>query len=826
MVALMFPVTDYVLIFTIIISVILVSLLLASKLKIPDLVLLLLAGVVLGEHGMNILVRSSAITLFGEIGLIYIMFLAGLEIDLYQFSRTKRKSVGFGLLTFVIPQVLGATAVYILLGGISWTSAILMASMFASHTLLAYPAASRLGVHRSEPVTISVGATIITDTLALLVLAVVVDAAQGEKMGWLFWGGLFLALFLLVVLISQLIPRIARWFFQNVTESGGAQFLFVLALVCACAYFSQYARMKPIIGAFLAGAAFNRQIPEHSPLMNRLVFAGNTLFIPFFLISVGMLVDPRVLVGDPRTWQVIGVMVGMVIVTKFLAAWIGGWILGYTRPERAVMFGLTVVQAAATLAAALVGFEAGILDEAALNGSIAMIMVTVPLGSWVTDAYGRKMAMASIQPRQSHEKTEQRLLIPIHNPVSAARMMELAFLIRDPAVPGGLYPLTIVREQTDTEEAVSRGEKLLAQCMTHASSVDIEVEPHVRVDLNPVDGIARAVRELRTGTVIAGWGGDQNRSSRIFGSTNQKLTLHCPCRLMICRILRPPNTTRSIRICFPPLSDQRDDLDQLMREARLLAKQAGADLQVYVSEDTAAELEARMEKIGPGCSTTYHISTTWAETRKEMFDHIHEDDLIVLPQIRRNTLLWTPTLDRLPELIAERYPQSNLIVVYPALRTEALNDNAPAYFPETDSFPAVYGVNLSSGLSAADRIRTLAQEGLRSDPDMALAAVPLLEESARLNPVELAPGTILLHAHCGQQSRPILLIGYSRTDAPFFELPKTPRLLVCLLSPRGDSPALHLQALAKVARKFHQPDLLDKLNRAADADEVCSVLSN
>ena len=822
----MFPVQDYVLIFTIIISVILVSFLLASKLKIPDLVLLLLAGVILGEHGLNILARTSAITLFGEIGLIYIMFLAGLEIDLYQFSRSKRKSVSFGLLTFIIPQVLGAAAVYWLLGGISWTTAILMASMFASHTLLAYPAASRLGIHRSEPVTISVGATIITDTLALLVLAVVVDAAQGEAMGWVFWGGLFLALVLLVVLISQLIPRIARWFFQNVTESGGAQFLFVLALVCACAYFSQYARMKPIIGAFLAGAAFNRQIPEHSPLMNRLVFAGNTLFIPFFLISVGMLVDPRVLVGDPRTWQVIGAMVGMVILTKFLAAWIGGWLFGYSRPERAVMFGLTVVQAAATLAAALVGFEAGILDEAALNGSIAMIMVTVPLGSWFTDAFGRKMAIDSTRPQHAPRQTEQRFLIPIHNPVSAARLMELAFLIRDTALPGSLFPLTIVREQTDTEEAVSRGEKLLAQCMTHASSVDIGVEPQVRVDLNPVDGIARAVRELRASTVIAGWGGDHNRSSRIFGSTNEKLTLICPSRLMICRILQPPNITRAIRLCFPPLADQRDDLNQLMRETRLLAKQAGADLHVYLSADVAEALEARMEKIGPGCSTTYHVHTTWAETRKEMFDHIHDEDLIILPQVRRNTLLWTPTLDRLPELIAERFPFSNLIVAYPALTTGSLPPAAPIFVPASEAFPALHGVNLPDNLPAPDRIRRLAEEGLHGIPDMARAAIPLLQESARLNPVELAPDTILLHAHCGQQPHPLLLVGYSQSTLPFYQMAETPHFLVCLLSPRGDSPALHLQALARVARKFKTASIVEALSQAANAEEVCTILKS
>jgi len=820
----MFPVTDYVLIFTIIITVILLAQVLASVVKVPDLVLLLIAGIVLGQHGFHVLDRGGAITLFGEIGLMYIMFLAGLEIDLYQFSRTKKKSIGFGLLTFAIPQLLGMTVVYAVLG-LSWTSAILMASMFASHTLLAYPAASRLGVHRSEPVTVSVGATIITDTLALLVLAVVLESAKGQALDFRFWGGIFLALFLMVVLIGQLIPRIARWFFQNVTESGGAQFLFVLAIVCACAYLSQYARMKPIIGAFLAGAAFNRQIPEHSALMNRLVFAGNTLFIPFFLISVGMLVDPAILVGDLRTWKVIGVMVGMVVLTKFMAAWIGGWIFGYSRPERAVMFGLTVVQAAATLAAVLVGFEEGLLDEAALNGAIAMIMVTVPLGGWVTDRAARKMAIQAKPKHRAGKTTEQRLLIPVHNPVSATRMMDLAFLMRDPAVPGALFPLTIVREQTDTEEAVTRGEKLLAQCMTMASSVEVQVEPQVRVDLNPVDGIIRAARELRSSLVLAGWGGDQNRGARIFGSVNQKLTLNCPSRLMLCRIVHPPNTTRALRFCFPPLAEQRDDLDQLLRETRLLAKQIGAVLHVYLAGEASESLQERMDRARPGCETVYHTADTWAEVRKVMFAEIHADDMVVLPQIRKNALLWTPTLDRLPELIAERFPYSNLIIAYPAMRSERSETSAPVFLAATEEFPALHGVDFPETLNAHDRIEHLLREGLPEEPEVLDAAIPLLEDSARLNPVELSNGVVLLHAHCGNLEAPRLLVGIGENQAPFYDLPHTPRILLALISPKGHAPELHLRALAAVARRFHNADVIKALESGDDAGEICTILS-
>ncbi|MFW5802302.1 MAG: cation:proton antiporter [Verrucomicrobiota bacterium] len=819
------PVTDYVLIFTILTFTIMVAPLLARKTRIPDLVILLAAGAVLGPHGLGILERISAITLFGEIGLLYIMFLAGLEIDLYQFSRTRKRCVGFGLLTFVIPQVGGAVVVHYALG-LAWAPALLMASMFASHTLLAYPVANRLGIHKSEPVTISVGATIITDTLALLVLAVVVDSAQDIALNLQFWAGIVGGLVLLVALISQLIPRMARWFFQNVTESGPTQFLFVLTVVCACAYFSQFARMKPLIGAFLAGAAFNRLIPEQSPLMNRLVFVGNTLFIPFFLISVGMLVKPEILFSELRTWQIIATMVGLVVTTKLIAAWFGGKWLGYTVPERCVVFGLTVVQAAATLAAALVGFEAGLLSEAALNGAIAMIMVTVPLGTWIVDRYGRKMAMASRPAPQREQPTEQRLVLAVVNPTSAARITDLAFLVRDPALPGGIYPLTIVREQTDTEEAVAEGEKLLALCMARASSAEIQVDPNVRVDLNPADGIVRAARELRASTVFAGWP-DGGPRTRVFSSSvNANLAENCPSRLMLCRILFPPNTTRVLRLPFPPLAERREDLSVLIRETKLLAKQIGADLFVYLAGQAATELRRRLEKTSPDCKTQFIEEDTWTEARKRLFDDTGEEDLIVLPQIRRNALLWTPTLDRLPDLMAERFPKTNLLVVFPAKRGLRSEESAPVAIPASETFPAVHGVDFTPDMTDTDRLRHLVDQGLADYPGVAEEAYPLLKDSAEMTPVELAPEVVLIHGHCGRLDQPVLVVGNGPpSDAPFLNMQTTPKVIVALLSPKNDTPEIHLRALAAVARRFRNPDIHSAVQNVQSAAEICTLLA-
>jgi len=820
----MLPITDHVLIFTVIISMILLAPLLGSLLRVPDMVLLLVAGAALGADGFGVLERNEAITLFGEIGLLYIMFLAGLEIDLYEFSRTKLKSIGFGLITFLIPQVLGAVVVYYVLGDWAWSAAILMASMFASHTLLAYPVATKLGIHRAEPVTISVGATIVTDTLALLVLAVIVDASQDIALDAKFWLSLVLALMALVLIIWLVIPRLARWFFKNVSEAGGTQFLFVLTVVCACAYFSQYARMKPLIGAFLAGAALNRQIPEHSALMNRLQFVGNNLFIPFFLISVGMLVDTQVLIGNPETWVVIGVMVGMVVVTKYLAATVAGLLFGYKAAERNVMFGLTVVQAAATLAAALVGFDAGILNDAALNGAVAMIVVTVPLGSWIVQRSGRKLALAEVGASRVL-RLEQRLLLTVHKAETVKPLMELGLLLRDKGTPGGLFPLTIISDEYETDHAVADGEKLLAQCISQASAAEVEVEPQLRVDRNAVDGMVRAVRELRATTVLTGWGDTLSAGNRIFGSTQQNLTEKCPSRVMLCHLYRPMATNNILRFPLPPLSEYRKDLSTLLRETKLLAKQAGLKAHLYLSGPQAGDLQSQFEKMQPGCETKVTLCKTWKECRQKLFADIQSDDLVVLPQIRRDTALWTPTLDPLPELIARTFPKVNLLVVYPEIQSNE-GFQGPVAMPAGSAFPEMRGVDLTSGTLAVDQIAQLVQEGLPEDPEMVENAIPALVDSARMTPVELAPEVILLHGHCGHRNEPLLLIGFSGSMGTFFDQPVPPRILVCLLSPQDDAPEVHLRSLARVAKRFRKHGIQKALSEATQAAEVCQILAD
>jgi Kef-type K+ transport system membrane component KefB/mannitol/fructose-specific phosphotransferase system IIA component (Ntr-type) len=817
------PISNSILIFTILSLLILAAPLLSSKLKIPDLVLLMAAGAALGPHGYHLLQRNSAITLFGEVGLVYIMFLSGLEIDLYEFTRTRKRSISFGLITFLIPQVAGTLGVYYALN-LSWGASMLVASMFASHTLLSYPIASRMGIHKTEAVTVAVGATIITNVLALLVLAVVVDSAGGTPLDLYFWLRISAGMLVLVLATWWGIPKLARWFFLNVTESGGSQFMFVLAVTCACAYLSNYARMEPIIGAFLAGAAFNRLIPERSPLMNRLVFAGNTLFIPFFLISVGMLVDPSALVGNLEVWKVIGVMVGLVVITKWLAAWIGGRLFHYSREETGVVFGLSVVQAAATLAAVLVGLRVELLSPEILNGAIGMILVTVLVGAGCVERYGRKVALRFEKPHDT-EAREQRILISVANPESAARIMDLALFLRNPAVAGALYPTTIVRQQNQTSDAVSKGEERLAKCLGQIETTDERIIPGVRVDLNPADGIVRAVGDLRANMVLTGWGGEHTPSARIFGSVTRKLSETCPARLFLCRILSPLNTVKHVLLPCPPLTEHRSDIELLFADTKRLCKQLGAELTVYVHGNSAERLTELLENTQPKCSINIRKHPNWSAARVDLFNDIDDHSLVLLPQERKNSMLWTPTLDRIPELIAARYPHVNFMVVFPALPGQGQEPPPALSGGEPDTFPELFATMLPDKCDAEAAITHLLHSSLKDDEPMVEDSFNQLVLSAKHHPVELGDGFVLLHAHAGNRNKPVLITGVGQIRHPFYDQATPPRVLMALITPVGFQASEHLRTLATVAETFRNRQAVADLPYAESAEDILHILS-
>ena len=394
-----FPITNPILKFLIILIIILLTPILLNRVKIPHILGLIIAGAIVGPNGFNLLLRDSGIILSGTAGLLYIMFLAGLDIDMAEFKKNRSKSVFFGLLTFIIPMTLGTlSSIYLL--KLSIPSSILVASMYASHTLIAYPILSSMGVHKIKAVNITVGGTVITDTLALLVLAIIVGMEKGE-VNLLFWLKLALSICVFFIITMFVFPLIAKWFLNRYAD-GVSRYIFVIAIVFLAAFLAESAGIEGIIGAFLGGA-LNRLIVKDSTLFNRIEFVGNAIFIPFFLISVGMLVDYSAFFQDFETIKVALIMSIVATLSKFLAAWITQKSLNFSKDERRLIFGLSNAQAAATLAAVLVGFNTIIgetssgqpirlLDETILNGTIVMILITCTIATFSAQKGARNIS--------------------------------------------------------------------------------------------------------------------------------------------------------------------------------------------------------------------------------------------------------------------------------------------------------------------------------------------------------------------------------------------------------------------------------------------------
>lgn len=408
------PLEEPVVIFTLVLLIILVVPIILGRFRIPGIVGLIVAGVILGPNGFHILSRDASIELFGTVGLLYIMFQAGLEIDMIDFKKYKVRSLVFGTLTFMIPMVIG-TLTFLYLHGYDIKPAILLASMFAPHTLLAYPIISRLGLSKNEAVTLTIGGTLITDTAVLFVLAVIINSTHGStSVGFWVWMVAQMAIFVAVVL--WLFPKIAKYMFKQLESEKGAQYIFVLTVVFAAAFLSEVAGMEAIIGAFLAGLALNPLIPHASALMNRVEFVGNNIFIPFFLISTGMLVDLKVLFTDTNAILIAVTIIILAPLAKYAAAYVTQKLFKFSVLQRNLIFGLSSAHAAATLAVVLAGFDIGLLGESALNGAVVLILVSSMVSSFSTEKVGRKLAILESRRKPDISEKPDRILVPIGNP--------------------------------------------------------------------------------------------------------------------------------------------------------------------------------------------------------------------------------------------------------------------------------------------------------------------------------------------------------------------------------------------------------------------------
>lgn len=660
------PITDPVAVFLIILAIMLVAPLLFERLRLPGIVGLIVAGVLVGPHGFGLLERDSTIVLLGTVGLLFLMFMAGLETSLDDLKYNADKAIIFGLATFAVPMLLGMAAMLLL--GYSFLAAVLVASCFASHTLLALPIASKLGIMRTASVTATLGGTLITNTLALLVLAVVVKAHQGNlTLG--FW--LFLIPSLSFYTFATLwgIPRLGRWFFRRFGHDEGAEFTFVVATLFVVSYFAKLIEIEPIIGAFLAGIAITQLIPQLSPLMNRIQFIGNTLFVPFFLISVGMLVNPMILLQEPRSLLVSAVMVGVAIVAKLLPAWGSGKLFQFDVPNMMVMFGLSVAQAASTLAAITVAYNIKLVDQLTVNGTIAMILVTCIASPWITARWGQNMKASSTSPRPSQSTStpkispKYRILVPVANPSTEDNLLQLALILAK-RTKGTLLPLHVLSDTHApiSTEAKLQQERLLATAEKIAHAAVTQVESIGRIDDSIDKGIVRTIQERNANLIICGWKGYSTYRDNFFGSVIDNVARRTPVPMLITRFMQPIASTRRIFLAISDNEINTPSFQQTLNLTSALATELKASLQVLqvLSNTRLSDDVQDSFQLDGGVS----VRRLWGNFVNQVSQILETDDLLVLTHEAHPEILGTPTLGMAPEAIARQHPHISIMIAY------------------------------------------------------------------------------------------------------------------------------------------------------------------
>ena len=663
------PITDPTWIFLLVLLIILFAPMVLGRLRIPHIIGMILAGVVIGEHGFNILARDSSFELFGKVGLYYIMFLAGLEMNMGDFKQNRGKAVVLGLLAFVIPMALGfITNMTVLKYG--FITSVLLASMYASHTLVAYPIVIRYGVSRHRSVSIAVGGTAVTDTLTLLVLAVIGGLFKGES-SEMFWLWLVVKVIFLGFLIIFFFPRIGRWFFRKYDDNV-MQFIFVLAMVFLGAGLMEFVGMEGILGALLAGLVLNRLIPHVSPLMNHLEFVGNALFIPYFLIGVGMLIDIKILFGHGDALKVAVVMTTVALASKWIASWLTQKIYKMKAIERELMFGLSNAQAAATLAAVLVGYNIilpdgeRLLNEDVLNGTIVLILFTCIISSFATERAARKLAMheAQLDTENSKKETPEKILIPVANPDTIDDLINLSLLIRDSKQKNNLLALNVINDNSSSERLELCGKRNLERAAMIAASADVPLSQVSRYDLNIASGIIHTAKEYEVTDVVIGLHRKVNIVDSFFGNLADSLLKGLHREVMIAKFLMPVNTLRRIIIAVPPKAEYEAGFQKWVEHFCRMANILGCRAHFFANEQTLGYLQQLVKKKYGLTMTDFSRLDDWGDLLL-LTGQVNYDHLLVIVSARRGSISYDPAFEKLPAQLGKYFSNNSLIILYP-----------------------------------------------------------------------------------------------------------------------------------------------------------------
>jgi len=654
-----FPLDNPVLIFSLLLFIILGTPYIFRRLKIPGLIGLIIAGSIVGPHGLYLLNRDASIELYGTVGLLYIMFLASLEIDIADFKKNSHKSIIFGLYTFILPMILGYFSSRLLLHQSGLTS-LLIASIYASHTLLTYPIITKYGITKNRAVNVAVGGTIITVVLALVILAIVIGVSKGDITPR-FWLDLLLYFILFTFIVTFIFQKLARWFLKKESDNI-AQYLFILGILFFAGFLAEISRLEAIIGAFLTGLALNPLIPRTSPLKNRIDFIGNALFIPIFLIGVGMLIDFKVIFTNLNTLYIGLIMIFFSTFAKYIAALITQKIFHYSKDEKNIIFGLSNSQAAATLAAVMVGYRVDLINENILNGTILMILGTCIIASFATEKGAKSISENTNKIDFPEDEISERILIPLNNPGTVEELINLGLSIKSKQFKDNIYALNILSANNTSAEDEKKSSDLLDKASATVAATDQKLHSIIRYDTNVSNAICNIVKEKKISDLIIGLHKKKGIIDSFLGKLSELILLNCQSNVFVYKTIQPMNTLKKLIIVIPERAERDTCFPDFIKKIWNLASNAGIKLVIFASEHVNHLMRSNNE-IQP-ISLELISFTDW------------EDFLYISSKLENNTGLLiymnrpgsdkkNETMNKIIKYIHKYFEKYNFILFYP-----------------------------------------------------------------------------------------------------------------------------------------------------------------
>ena len=666
-------VTQPVSIFLIVLVIILSAPLLLQKLKIPHIISMIVAGVAVGPYGFNVLANDSSFAIFGQVGLLYLMFLAGLEIDMFHLKLNLKRGLVFGLLTLCVPLALGVVAsVWIM--HLDWLTSFLLGAMYASHTLISYPVATRYGITRTPAVLISIVGTILAVIGALMVLAGVLSVKREGMFDPLAIFRLIVLLGVYCILVLYSYPRITRFVFKRVGDKV-TQYVYVMSMVFLAAWGAQLIGVEPVLGAFFAGLVLNRYVPAGSSLMSSIEFVGNALFIPYFLISVGMMIDLRVAFNS-NTLAVTGIMLTVAVISKWIPAFVAQKLNGLSAPSRGVLFGLTTAHTAVALAVVTLGYNLGMFSEQVLNATVLVILVTCALAPIFTSRSASKLKLEIMESedgtgdnlimRTRHNNT----LISLSSPMMAQALVDLAVLMRNDRGRHNFYALHVRSENSNTAKAVSRA--TLEAASKAGAAADTKIETLDRYDVNVGTGIINVLNERDITEVIVGMHQRVNIIDSLLGNNISNLLRTTNKMVMITRCFIPANTVTRIVVWVPPKAQYETGFSRWVRVMARLTRQIGCRV-IFCCPSEVQPLI-----LGVMYQENYRIRCEFRQTEQWddfilMTNRVLDDDLFVVIGARANSLSYSQDMEEIPQFIQKYFGSNNLMLIYP----EQFGEEAP-----------------------------------------------------------------------------------------------------------------------------------------------------